>query len=105
MWNLFVTNVGKRKKTQSPRRGFDMFEPQTPDHLSDALPLSYRELVATEIGHILGSNGMIVNSPYIFNTVSSRQVMRMKKIINWGMWSWYNTKFSGLADREMYGFT
>ena len=28
-----------------------------------------------------------VNSPYIFNTVSSREVTRMKKIINYGIWS------------------
>ena len=29
--------------------------------------------------------------------------MRIKKIINWGMLSWYNTKFSGIANKEMYG--
>ena len=35
-------------------------------------------------------------SPYNINTISSRQVMRMKKNINWGIISWSNTKFSKL---------
>ena len=33
-------------------------------------------------------------SPYNINTISSRQVMRIEKIINHGIISWSNTKFS-----------
>ena len=46
-----------------------------------------------------------VNYPYNFNTLSSRQLMRNKKIINkvihvlFG----YKIKFSGPANKEMYG--
>ena len=29
--------------------------------------------------------------------------MRIKRIINWGILFGYNTKFSGLANKEMYG--
>ena len=43
-----------------------------------------------------------LNSPYNINTLSSRQVMRIKKIFNNGILFGYNTKFSGLAKKEMY---
>ena len=39
-------------------------------------------------------------SPYNINTMSSRQVMRINKNINWGMHSWSNTKFSKLNHRN-----
>ena len=42
-------------------------------------------------------------SPYSINTVSSRQVMRIKKNINKGNIGWSNTKFSKLTSRELYG--
>ena len=41
-------------------------------------------------------------SPYRINTLSSRQVMRIKKNINKGITSWSNTKFSRLASWELY---
>ena len=44
-----------------------------------------------------------VNSPYNFNTLSSRQVIRIKKIIHYGILSWYNTKLSVTVNKEMYG--
>ena len=34
-----------------------------------------------------------INSPYNFNTLSSRQLMRMKKIINWGILFGYKPNF------------
>jgi len=43
-----------------------------------------------------------LNSFYKTNTLSCRQVMRKKNIINQGILSWYNTKFSKLTSREMY---
>ena len=36
-------------------------------------------------------------SPYNINTISSRQVMRIEKNINYGIISWSNTKFSELT--------
>ena len=42
-------------------------------------------------------------SPYNINTVSTRQVMRIKKNINWGIIDWSNTKFSKLTLQELYG--
>ena len=33
-------------------------------------------------------------SPYNINTISSRQVMSLKKNINEGIINWFNTKFS-----------
>ena len=42
-------------------------------------------------------------SPYNINTISGRQVMRIKKNINWGNTSWSNTKFSKLKLQELYG--
>ena len=44
-----------------------------------------------------------VNYPYNFNTLLSRQVMRIKKIINQEILFGYNIKFSGLANKEMFG--
>ena len=44
-----------------------------------------------------------INSSNNFSTLSSKQVMRIKRIINYGVFSGYNTKFSGLANKEMYG--
>ena len=36
-------------------------------------------------------------SPYRINTISSRRVVRIKKYINLGIISWFNTKFSELT--------
>ena len=36
-------------------------------------------------------------------TISSRQVMRIKKNIDKGIISWSNTKFSKLTSQELYG--
>ena len=44
-----------------------------------------------------------INSPYNYNILSSRHVMRIKKIINQGISLGYNTKLSGLANKGMYG--
>ena len=41
-------------------------------------------------------------SPYNIDTISSRQVMRIKKNINQGIISWSNTKFSKLTSQELY---
>ena len=41
-------------------------------------------------------------SPYNIDTISSRQVMRIKKNINQGIVSWSNTKFSKLTSQELY---
>ena len=42
-------------------------------------------------------------SPYKVITISSRQVMRIKKNINWGIISWSTAKFSTLTSQELYG--
>ena len=42
-------------------------------------------------------------SPYNIITISRRQVMRIKKIIDKGIISWSNTKFSKLTSQELYG--
>ena len=42
-------------------------------------------------------------SPYNINTISSRQVMRIKKNINKGIISSSNTKFSILTSQALYG--
>ena len=42
-------------------------------------------------------------SPYNVITISSRQVMRIKKNIDKGIISWSNTKFSKLTSEELYG--
>ena len=42
-------------------------------------------------------------SPYNIDTISSRQVMRIKKNISQGIISWSNTKFSKLTSQELYG--
>ena len=42
-------------------------------------------------------------SPYNINTISSSQVMRIKKNINKGIISWSNTKFFKLTSQELYG--
>ena len=44
-----------------------------------------------------------INYSTNFNTLSRKQVMRIKRIINWGVLLGYNTKFLGLANKEMYG--
>ena len=41
-------------------------------------------------------------SPYHIKTISSRQVMRIKKNINKGIICWSNTKFSKLTSQELY---
>ena len=42
-------------------------------------------------------------SPYNVITISSRQVMRIKKNIDKGIISWSKTKFSKLTSQELYG--
>ena len=42
-------------------------------------------------------------SHYNINTISSRQVMRIEKNINYGIISWSNTKFFELTSQEKYG--
>ena len=68
-------------------------------HLARAYPSFHR------INPLTPRSDQYVNSPYIFNTVSNRWVTRMKKILlsTWDMVLICNTKFLGLADREMYG--
>ena len=41
-------------------------------------------------------------SPYNINTISSKQMMRIKKNINKGIINWSNTKFSKLTSQELY---
>ena len=41
-------------------------------------------------------------SPYNINTISNRQVIKIKKNINSGIISWYNTKFLKLKSQELY---
>ena len=43
-------------------------------------------------------------SPYNIKTKSARKVMRIKKNINLGMISWYDTKFSEVTLWELYGW-
>ena len=42
-------------------------------------------------------------SPYIFNTISSRQVIRIRKNINQRIAGWSQTKFSKLTSEKLYG--
>ena len=42
-------------------------------------------------------------SPYYIYTVSCRQVMRIKKNINYGITNWSDTKFSKLTLWESFG--
>ena len=42
-------------------------------------------------------------SLYNINTISSRQVMRIKKDISYGIKSWSNTKFCKPTSQELYG--
>ena len=48
-----------------------------------------------------------VNSPHYFNEMSVRQVLRMKTIIRLSpeVWSLFNTKFSFLTNKELYGIS
>ena len=41
-------------------------------------------------------------SPYNIKTISSRQVTRIKKNINWGIISWSNTRFSELMIKTVW---
>ena len=41
------------------------------------------------------------DSPCDFNTLSTKQVMRITTPICWGVFSWYTTKFSCLIYKEM----
>ena len=41
-------------------------------------------------------------SPFKINTISSKQVMRIRKSINKGITSWSNTKFSKLLTRTVW---
>ena len=49
------------------------------------------------------SDQYLISLYNFLNTLSSRQVMRIEKIINYGILPSYNTKFSPLANKEMYG--
>ena len=62
-----------------------------------------KKATCTYLDPLTPKSDQYINSPFNFNTLSSRQVMRIKKIINLGILSSYNTKFSGLANKEMYG--
>ena len=42
-------------------------------------------------------------SPYFINTISSRQVMRIKKNINCEIIGWSSTKFSKPTSWQLYG--
>ena len=42
--------------------------------------------------------------PYTTNTISSKQVMRIKENINQGIIGWFNTKFSKLTPEKLYGY-
>ena len=42
-------------------------------------------------------------SPNNINTISSRQVMRIKENINEEIICWFNTKFSKLTSQQLYG--
>ena len=42
-------------------------------------------------------------SPYNFNATSSKQVVRIKKYINYQISSWSNIKFSELTSKDLYG--
>ena len=55
------------------------------------------------INPLIPRSDQYINSPYNFNILSSRQVMRIEKIINLGILSSYNTKFSGIVNKEMKG--
>ena len=43
------------------------------------------------------------SSPYIISMISSRQVIRIKKNINWEIIGWSNSKFSKLTSHKLYG--
>ena len=43
------------------------------------------------------------SSPYVISMISSRQVIRIKKNINWGIIGWSNSKFSKLTSHKLYG--
>ena len=43
------------------------------------------------------------SSPYVISVISSRQVIRIKKNINWGIIGWSSFKFSKLTSHKLYG--
>ena len=51
-------------------------------------------LIKVSINPLTPRSDQYVNSPYNFNTLLSRQVMRIKKIINQEILFGYNIKFS-----------
>ena len=42
-------------------------------------------------------------SPHTISTISSRQVIRIKKNINWGIIGYSNSKFPKLTSYELFG--
>ena len=46
-------------------------------------------------------SSIILNSPYNFNTLSSRQIIRIKEKINKGIMFCYDTKVSGKANKDV----
>ena len=64
--------------------------------------MHYATFLISLINPFTPSSDQYINSPYN-NTMSSREVMRIKKIINYGILFGYNAKFSGLDSKEMYG--
>ena len=73
---------------------------------SDDLPAGEKYFMSTSvifINPLTPRSDQCVKSPHNFNTLSSRQVIRIKKIINWGILFGYKTKFSVPANKEIYG--
>ena len=61
------------------------------------LPLITITVIFTSINPFTPTSDQDRISPYNINTISSRQVMRIEKNINYGNISWSNTKFSELT--------
>ena len=59
-------------------------------------------MVTIEVNPVSPTSDLDRISPYSFSTVSSRQVMRIKKNINKGIIGWSNSKFSKLTSYELY---
>ena len=54
------------------------------------------------INPLSSTSDLDIISPYTIHTISSRQVMRIKKIINYVIVVWSNSKFSKLTSYELY---
>ena len=86
-----------------------IFKLSTFSPLTEKTAIHFFVVLAGDLASVLNPftprSDQYINYPYNFKTLSSRQVMRMNKIITWGIWSPYNTKFSGLAYKETYGIS